>query len=253
MRASRALIAGLLLLCCQMAGAAAGVGELAATILFASGASRLIAVDGAERPAVQGGELRSGESVDTGDGRVQLKFRDGASMSLQPATRFRVDDYAFAGEQGKASSGDRGFFSLLRGGFRTLTGLIGKATREQYRVDTTVATIGIRGTAYTASLDDGALSVRTHAGQVSVCNQSGCVEVVAGELATVRRFDEKPRLQSLTETMKGAGLPTLAPPVSRPEVPTQSPAVNASPVPATAPPAWQTGSPQSPVAGPGHY
>ncbi|MFP5305877.1 MAG: hypothetical protein ACLGI7_08645, partial [Gammaproteobacteria bacterium] len=39
-------------------------------------------------------------------------------------------------------------FRLLKGGFRAVSGLIGKADPEEYRVSTPVATIGIRGTDY---------------------------------------------------------------------------------------------------------
>lgn len=212
----------------------AGAAELAATIIFASGSPRLIAVDHRERPAAQGGELYSGETVDTRDGRVQLRFRDGASMSLQPATRFRVDDYVFAGEQGRAAAGDRGFFSLLRGGFRTLTGLIGKEKREQYRVSTSVATIGIRGTSYSANVDDSGLSLRTHSGRVAVCNSGGCVEVAPGEATHVSRPDEKPRLQTLLEAGGENAMPSL--PVPPPSLDT-SPPVGAQPQVPPAPPA----------------
>ena len=40
-------------------------------------------------------------------------------------------------------------FSTHRG-LRTITGLVGKGTRSNYKLTTSVATIGIRGTDYTA-------------------------------------------------------------------------------------------------------
>lgn len=46
----------------------------------------------------------------------------------------------------QASGSTRAFFRLLRGGFRAVSGLIGKANVNDYRVSTPVATIGIRGT-----------------------------------------------------------------------------------------------------------
>ncbi len=39
-------------------------------------------------------------------------------------------------------------FSLLKGGLRTFTGLIGKLSPQRYQMRTAVATIGIRGTGY---------------------------------------------------------------------------------------------------------
>lgn len=54
----------------------------------------------------------------------------------------------------------RAFFRLLKGGFRSVSGLIGKANHDDYRVSTPVATIGIRGTQYGARLCQGDCSDR---------------------------------------------------------------------------------------------
>src|SRR3546814_7082028 len=47
-----------------------------------------------------------------------------------------------------SSPSKSGFFRLLKGGFRAVSGLIGRVDHEEYRVSTPVATIGIRGTDY---------------------------------------------------------------------------------------------------------
>jgi hypothetical protein len=62
-----------------------------------------------------------------------------------------------APETGETS---RAFFRLLKGGFRSVSGLIGKANHDDYRVSTPVATIGIRGTRYGARLCQGECSDR---------------------------------------------------------------------------------------------
>jgi hypothetical protein len=62
---------------------------------------------------------------------------------MQPRTEFRIDEYQFAG---KADGSERGFFSLLKGGFRSITGIIGRANKDSYGIRTPAATIGIRGT-----------------------------------------------------------------------------------------------------------
>ena len=62
---------------------------------------------------------------------------------LRERTAFRIDEYKFeGGEDG------RGIFTLLAGGMRTVTGLIGRAAgqRGNYAVNTPTSTIGIRGT-----------------------------------------------------------------------------------------------------------
>lgn len=169
--------------------------EGAASVIFASGGAQIVGKDGQARVAARGGELEAGDTVETGDGRVQLRFNDGASMSLQPSTRFRIDEFRFVAQNGKASAGDRGFFSLLKGGFRTLSGLIGKERREQYKVNAAVATIGIRGTDYSAELSDRGLWVRTFGGLVEVCSDVGCILVAQGETVLVADRSRLPEKQ----------------------------------------------------------
>jgi len=53
-----------------------------------------------------------------------------------------------------APTGSRAFFKLIKGGFRAVSGLIGKVEHNDYRVTTPVATIGIRGTDYLLILCD---------------------------------------------------------------------------------------------------
>lgn len=61
---------------------------------------------------------------------------------------------ASAAAADSGQQGSRAFFKLLKGGFRAVSGLIGKADRNEYRVSTPVATIGIRGTDYLLVLCD---------------------------------------------------------------------------------------------------
>jgi hypothetical protein len=122
----------------------------AARLDFASGDVSARSASGAVRALSKGSELQNGDTVLTGrEGRAQMRFSDGAMVSLQPQSEFSLDDYRFAG---KADGEERGFFSLLKGGLRTLTGLIGRSNRDSYKLKTSVATIGIRGTEFTVSL-----------------------------------------------------------------------------------------------------
>ena len=115
----------------------------AANVEFAVGDVQAINAAGVARSLGKGARIVSSETIRTTDGRVQLRFDDGAILSLQPNTEFRIDNYQFNGQQdGK----ERGFFSLLKGGLRALTGLVGRVNKETYKVTTSIATIGIRGT-----------------------------------------------------------------------------------------------------------
>lgn len=183
---------------------ALGLAAGGARVDFVAGSVVAVTNNGASRPLGRGAPIGAGDTVRTGnDGRVQLRFDDGALVSLQPQTEFRIDDYHFSGRNdGK----EKGFFSLLKGGLRTITGLIGKGGSgdEHYRVSTQVATIGIRGTGYSVAYTDAnnqGLLVNTSEGKIEVCNTGGCVQVASGESAYVGgrttapvRTDAKPVL-----------------------------------------------------------
>ena len=56
-----------------------------------------------------------------------------------------IQEYSFKGQE---DGSEKSIFNLIKGGFRTITGLIGHRNKQNYSVRTTVATIGIRGTHY---------------------------------------------------------------------------------------------------------
>lgn len=149
----------------------------AAKIDFAVGEVVAVQADGVRRPLARGAEVGAGDTVDTGAGRAQLRFTDGAMVSLQPRTQFRIDAYEF---KGQPDGGEKGFFSLLKGAMRTITGAIGKADRKAYRLDTAVATIGIRGTEYAVAYGN-SITATTNSGLIEVCNAAGCLLVEAGQ------------------------------------------------------------------------
>lgn len=162
---------------------------------FAVGNVVAVSADGSRRALGKGADVNSGETIDTGDGRAQVRFTDGAQVSLQPQTQFRVDEYRF---NGKPDGEEKGFFSLLKGGLRTITGLVGRGNRKNYKITTEVATIGIRGTEYLAALNNG-LNVTTGEGSVEVCNAAGCMILNSGESGFVPSSGSNPtRTESKT-------------------------------------------------------
>jgi hypothetical protein len=74
---------------------------------------------------------------------------------------------------------------------RTITGLVGRTNRENYKVNTTVATIGIRGTEYSVTYGN-SINVTTGEGIVEVCNAAGCLIVNSGETAYVPDSNTRP-------------------------------------------------------------
>ncbi|MGK0171073.1 MAG: hypothetical protein ACI9W2_002802 [Gammaproteobacteria bacterium] len=93
-----------------------------------------------------GGAVYEGDVIST-DGRsyAVIQYRDGTRTSIGRDTQLRIDAQRYFPTRPAAS---KSFFSLLRGGLRIITGLVGKHNREAFAVRTAVATIGIRGTGF---------------------------------------------------------------------------------------------------------
>jgi len=90
----------------------------------------------------RGAAVESGDQIHTGsDGKVLIVFTDSGLVWIRASSDFVVDEYSYA-QGGREAA----FFSLLKGGARSVTGLIGRRTRSNFRLRVPVATIGIRGT-----------------------------------------------------------------------------------------------------------
>jgi hypothetical protein len=102
----------------------------------------------AEIRAATGTLVQSGDTIRVGPAsNAQIRLADESIVGLRPGTVFRVDEFIYSGQ---ADGNERSLFTLLKGGFRTVTGAIGRLhSRERYAVRTPTATIGIRGTHYT--------------------------------------------------------------------------------------------------------
>ncbi len=101
---------------------------------------------GAFRDLLRNSKVFRGDTITTAaNSYTQVRMKDGALLSLRPNTELVITDYNFNGRQ---DGTERSFMELVRGGFRTITGYIGHKNKSNYRVKTSVATIGIRGTHY---------------------------------------------------------------------------------------------------------
>lgn len=160
-------------------GTVAGANDHAALVLAATG--KVLAVDaaGQTRALSRRAPVYVGDTVVTAEGAVaQLKFTDGSLLAMKADSQLRIERYSTREGSGVDAFG----VSVLKGGFRSLTGAIGKRSPEEYRVGARVATIGIRGTDYEIDLDlDNGLGLGVWNGAIEACNDGGCLELGAGE------------------------------------------------------------------------
>lgn len=178
--------------------------ETAGRVSFVTGDVTATASNGDTRILRRGDTINGGDKISTRAGRLQIRFTDGGFVSLQPNSVFGVDEYLYTNRKPEESSL---FFSLLQGGMRTITGVIGKVNKQSYKVRTPVATIGIRGTGYRARLDDnGGLLVSVGSGFVHVENDGGSITAGAGQNISIPGAASSPRLTDETADVAAAGV-----------------------------------------------
>lgn len=180
-----------------MAPAAAMVGPALAnngTVTQLSGTLSVRKADGSVRILSQRSQIESGDTVNTEpNSYAQIKFSDGAQVTLKPNTTVKLDNFKFAEDK---PQDDSFVYSLLKGGMRAVTGLIGKRNKEAYKLGTATATIGIRGTTFSAddcattregdcSRLDAAVYVGVADGEVVVSNGTGELGLTAGQFGLI--------------------------------------------------------------------
>jgi hypothetical protein len=134
-----------------------------------------------------GAEVFEGDTVTVGDGNAQLLLDDGTKLVVGPSSRLLLQAYL----RRNSSTASKVSVKALRGTFRFITG---KSAKSAYNINTSNATIGIRGTGFDFTVGKrtliavlkGAVRVRGRNGQ-SVNTQSGCGVAEAGSNKTRAR------------------------------------------------------------------
>ncbi|ALP52017.1 hypothetical protein Tel_02050 [Candidatus Tenderia electrophaga] len=144
--------------------------EPAGFVLMATGTVEAVQTNQQTRPLKRRSPFFPGESLRTGpEAKAQVRFRDGSLITLRAQTEIRLDEFRFD-EPFKGE--DKNIFTLVSGGFRTITGKIGKQKPDNYQMKSSVASIGVRGTTYEVVLAQG-LNVAAWQGSIVVENQGG--------------------------------------------------------------------------------
>lgn len=127
---------------CALAQAA----QVAGTVMNLSGPLLATGADGTARILAPKSEVEQGDTLVTEKNTYALiKFIDNSEITLRPGSSMKIERFAF--DAGKPDD-DNAAFSLLKGGLRSITGLLGKRNKERFSLKTPSATIGIRGTTF---------------------------------------------------------------------------------------------------------
>lgn len=118
--------------------------QMVGTVVHLSGTLSAQRTDGTVRILSQKSGVLLGDTLTTQrDSFAQINFTDGSSATLRPNTTMKIEQYQFDKDKPQA---DNLGMRLLKGGMRSVTGLIGKrGNQDAYKIQTSTATIGIRG------------------------------------------------------------------------------------------------------------
>ena len=133
-----------------------------------------------------------------------MKFLDNGEIVLRPNSQLVVKSYLYDADK---PAQDNIAISLIKGGLRAVTGLVGKRNHDAVSFDTPTATIGIRGTNWGAlycqddcggqqstggkPLENG-LYVDVAQGRIVVSNAAGMQEFAVGQFGFVASLNTLP-------------------------------------------------------------
>ena len=192
----------------------AAVGWMAAAVLFAMpgvamadtagvfqfvvGDVRVVPESGNMRDARKGGLLNVGDEIETRKGATaQVKMGDGAIVVVQPESRLKVAVFHYAGSE---DGSERVVFRLEQGGFRSLTGAIGRTNKSHYLIETPVAHMGVRGTDHESyyfapgTSDRPGAYNKVNTGITYISTQAGEVVIAPNQVGYVARSTDAPAL-----------------------------------------------------------
>lgn len=203
-----------------LAAQAAGAAE-AGKIIFVAGAAQVV-----DQPAALGAAVGEGELLSTGaDGYLYVKTIDNGLFILRPNTKARIAAY-YVDRANPANT--RVKLELLSGVARSQSGEAVKQARQNFRFNTPVAAIGVRGTDFTVFTDQDTSRVTVLSGAITVsgfgggCRPDGvgpCEGNTSRELTAAQKGQllQVQRGQLAPQLMQGNGL--LAPDLVTPPRP----------------------------------
>ena len=150
----------------------------AAVVTSTTGTANVQTGTAASRTLRQGDEVNQGDTVSTGSGSsLVLKFDDGQVAALTSNSRMTISAYQYNAQAGTGNV----LLSLIDGGMRAITGLIGRRSPNQVAYRAATATIGIRGTDVTIATAGGNVVVTVTEGAISFTFAGQTITVPAGQ------------------------------------------------------------------------
>ena len=169
----------------------------AGKIIAADGQVAAINVDKDTRPIKRGDDFYVMDTIKTeAASTVSLRFTDGTLLELKENSAFEIKDYQFKQD---APQSDSYSSELIKGGFRTITGALGKRNPDHYDVQARMTTLTIRGTEYVLNIEQN--------GEVQVGLLQGGATVTAGGNALYLTPNTNAVIHTDGHIVRGEGVP----------------------------------------------
>ena len=152
------------------------------------------------------------DTLETAQGRMKVMFLDETNLSLTEHSEVTIDEYIFDPNPTKSKLA----MSFVQGTARFATGRLGLVPKENIVINTPTATIGVRGTDFTTTVDELGRSLIillpetectidgdcSPSGEITVTNDGGQVVLSEAYAATmVSSFDNAPMTPVVLENI----------------------------------------------------
>jgi|GEM_PF-2026100 len=146
-------------------------------------------------------QIKSGDKITTGsDGKINIIMSDKSVLDLQPNTSFRIERFSFSRANPKKS---RSIMNLISGGFRYISGLVGRTNHNNATIKMGTATAGIIGSFASFGYDGATITATAELGQMSIAFADGSTMTVnRGQTGRANANGSSPRV---AKSSKGDG------------------------------------------------
>jgi len=147
-------------------------------------------------------DIFSFDDVRTGNGRLAIEFLDSSIVKLTEHSKLIIDEYIFDPDPSKSKMA----LNMASGTARFISGAFGKIDKENITINTPTATIGIRGTDFTTTVDELGRSLvillpdenGDSSGEITVTTAAGVEILNEAFQATMVSAWEQPPTQAVT-------------------------------------------------------
>jgi len=198
----------LLTACLAFSGAIAYAG-VAGNAQFVNGSVQITNAAGQTRDLKKGDAVHESDMVTTAkNGSAQIRMLDGGLIAVRPDSKLKFDSFVFSGQ---IDGTEKSFFSLLKGGFRAITGLIGHKNKESYRISTAETTIGVRGTDHetfvvlpgselATTIPVGTYN-KVNVGETVMISSKGTINILPNQMGFAGGIDQMPQIQPVNTNL----------------------------------------------------